>query len=158
MKIVFVLDNIRSAFNVGSIFRTVDGLGFELVLIGITPTPLSDSKILKTSLGACDFVRWVYFKDINEWLQSIDKDYKIYSVEETDKFKSISLFDINDLVKDFSEVNYFVFGHEINGISNILLEKSSKVIKIPMKGKKNSLNVANCVGIVGYFINFFLKI
>lgn len=152
-KITFVLDNVRSAFNVGSVFRTADGLNADVHLIGISPIPQQDKKLEKTSLSSLDFVEWKYFEDCNKWLIDVEDSKSkslIISVEETEKFESISLFDIKNLnLKEFSNI-YLVFGHEINGVSESILEKSDKVLKIPMFGKKNSLNIATCVGIVGY--------
>lgn len=155
MKIYFVLDNVRSAFNVGSIFRSADGLGFDIDLIGITPTPVSDIKINKTSLGACESVNWKYFKSIDEWLKNLPKDIFIISAEETDLFNCVNLFDFISQNQQLTCENlYIVLGHEINGVDNEILKISDTIVKIPMNGKKNSLNVANCAGIVGYMIKF----
>lgn len=150
-KITFVLDNVRSAFNVGSIFRTADGLGFDVHLIGMTPIPHKDKKLDKTSLSSLDSVEWKYFENAEGWLDSVQNDNDlILSIEETSKFESISLFDLKDI--DFEKYSnvYLIFGHEINGVDNFLMSKSNKILKIPMFGKKNSLNVATCVGVVGY--------
>lgn len=67
MEVYIILDNVRSAFNVGSIFRTVGALDFKLQLVGITPTPTRDEKIFKTSLGTTEQVSWEYFVDFKDW-------------------------------------------------------------------------------------------
>lgn len=157
MKIRFVLDNIRSAFNVGSIFRTADGLGYEIDLIGICPTPDSDIKINKTSLGTSDYVSWKHFKNIDEWLKSLPENIYILSVEETDLFPNKDLFEYIGKFKLSCDCLYIVLGHEINGVDLELLKISDAIVKIPMNGKKNSLNVANCAGIIGYMINYALR-
>lgn len=162
MKIVFVLDNIRSAFNVGAIFRISEALSYDIHLIGITPTPLNKKtkiKLEKTSLKTIDHVNWLYFKNVDDWFKSINisnkKDYLIISVENIkDSQKSMSLFDISSLTSEFKNKKYIYIclGHEINGVSNFLITKSDFIIYLPMQGTKNSLNVSSCAGIVGYFL------
>lgn len=160
MKIIFILDNIRSSFNVGSIFRTADGLGFDIHLIGITPIPGKDNKLEKTSLYSLQYVNWNYFKDENAWYESIANIKKIIiiSIEETKDFDTISLFDIDEKVnvKDYENI-YIILGHEINGVSKFLMSKSDYIVKIPMFGKKNSLNVGTCAGVIGYKIKELLS-
>jgi len=155
MNVVLVLDNIRSAFNVGSIFRTADGLGFDINLIGITPIPDQDKKLDKTSLSSLDYVKWEYFNNSENWVEnvrSIEGEMLIISIEEGQNLKTISLFELENeisAIKKFKNI-YLVFGHEINGVSKYIQDKSDFILKIPMYGKKNSLNVATCAGIVGY--------
>lgn len=160
MKIIFILDNIRSSFNVGSIFRTADGLGFDINLIGITPIPGKDNKLEKTSLSSLQYVNWNYFQDENAWYESIANSEKklIISIEETKDFETIPLFDIDEKVnvKDYENI-YIILGHEINGVSKFLMSKSDHIVKIPMFGKKNSLNVGTCAGIIGYKIKELLS-
>lgn len=162
-KITFVLDNIRSAFNVGSIFRTADGLDFDIHLIGITPLPGKDKKLEKTSLSALEFIEWKHFNSAEEWFKYVtlakpkNSLNKIISIEETKKYKTIFLFDLYKSHFEKEENVYLVLGHEINGVDDFLLSKSDLVVKIPMYGQKNSLNVATCAGIVGYFVRNILK-
>lgn len=162
MKLIFVLDNVRSAFNVGSAFRTADGVGAEIHLIGITPVPGQDKKLEKTSLSSLDYVQWKHFATDADWYdevgqkKSADKNkHIILSLEESMDLNSISFFDLGKelelRINDLENV-YLVFGHEIQGVSSFLQEKSDYVVTIPMYGKKNSLNVATCIGIVGYKI------
>lgn len=162
MKVTFVLDNIRSAFNVGSIFRTADGLDFEINLIGITPIPGIDKKLDKTSLSALDTVKWKHFDNKDMWFKYAfiakpkDETNLILSIEETKDYKTLSLFNIKNIdLKRFSNI-YIILGHEINGVDKFLLDKSDYILQIPMFGKKNSLNVATCAGIVGYRIKELL--
>lgn len=138
-KLIIVLDNVRSVFNVGSIFRTADAVGeTEIYLCGITPTP-KNPKIHKTSLGAENSVKWQYYSNTIKATEELAKNnIPIYGVEITKESKH------------FQKLNYFentkqialVFGHERNGISQPVLDKCISYIFIPMKGQKESLNVA----------------
>lgn len=154
MKVTFVLDNVRSAFNVGSVFRTADGLGFNIHLIGITPIPGQDKKLEKTSLKSLDYVDNLYFRSHDDWIQYIQNINKlILVVENYDTEKTISIFDIPDFIDLQGYANIFiVLGHEINGVGNPIIGIADYILRIPMYGRKNSLNVATCAGIVGYFI------
>lgn len=154
MKVFFVLDNVRSAFNVGSFFRTADCLGYEIILLGISPNPQNCQKLEKTSLGTLDKVKWNYFKNYDDFINSLNRaNSLICSVEEGRNTQNeIDLFELEKVnLNDYSNL-YLIFGHEINGVSDELLKISNYVIKIPVFGTKNSLNVATCGGIVGYFI------
>ncbi len=138
-KIIIVLDNIRSAFNVGSIFRTADATGqVEVYLCGITPTP-ENSKIFKTSLGAEKTVKWKYFNNTMLAIESLKKEnIPIYSIEITKDSKHFQKF---EYFKEKSETIALVFGHELNGVSQPVLDNSDDFIYIPMEGLKESLNV-----------------
>ena len=148
MKIHVVLDNIRSVFNVGSIFRSADGAGSveKIYLCGITSN-IDNPKLEKTALGAIDMVKSEHYDSTQEALEEIKElGIPIYSVE---------------IAKDalnFQKVKYpkelaIVFGHEKKGISEEILEKySDKKIMIPMRGMKESLNVANCATTILYEI------
>ena len=144
--IYVVLDNIRSAYNVGSIFRTADGVGVEKIyLCGHTPTPIDRfgrkrKDISKVSLGAD--VKWEYRKDILPLINELKNEaVKVVSVEQ-DK-RSIDYKDIK-LKKNVA----YIFGNEVNGLDKEVLSQSDLIVEIPMKGKKESLNVAVSVGIV----------
>jgi len=142
--VVVVLDNIRSTFNVGSVLRTSDGAGVDkLYLCGITPTP-DHPKIKKTALGAEDYVKWEHNKNIIEVINKLRKEkYTIVSVEQSDKAVDYKDFEYPNKVA-------FVFGNEISGVSNYVMEDSDYIVDVEMHGKKNSLNVATTVGIILY--------
>lgn len=141
--IYVILDNIRSALNVGSIFRTCDAVNVEvLYLCGITAYP-PHNKLPKTSLGAIDYVQWKHFSTTRGAVKSLPQGTSIISVE------------LTSTAVDFWRVTYkqplaLIFGNEITGISEEILKLASKTVKIPMFGKKESLNVATSCGIVLY--------
>jgi 23S rRNA (guanosine2251-2'-O)-methyltransferase len=148
---IVILDNIRSAHNVGSIFRTCDGAGVsELILYGYTPAPIDrfgrvHGAIEKTSLGATTMLPWeaiTELEDMHKKLGDLNaQGYTLVSVEQTEK--SISLYEF--LIPQ--KVAY-IFGNEIDGVSQELLDASDTCIEIPMAGKKESLNVGVSVGII----------
>ncbi len=139
-KLIIVLDNVRSAFNVGGIFRTADAIkNAEIYLCGITPTP-ENSKIFKTSLGSEKTVPWKFFNNTLDAVNQIKKEnLPIYSVEITKESKHFQKF---EYFKNNQNTIALVFGHEINGISQPVLDLSDDFIYIPMQGNKESLNVA----------------
>lgn len=147
MEIHIVLDNIRSAFNVGSIFRSADGAGSvkKIYLCGIT-TQIDNPKLDKTALGATEMIPSEYYDNTMEAIEELkEKGIPIYSVELTDD------------ALDFQKVKYpqkiaLIFGHEKRGVNEEILKKMDKKIYIPMRGKKESLNVANCASIILYEI------
>jgi 23S rRNA (guanosine2251-2'-O)-methyltransferase len=137
-----VLDNIRSAFNVGSIFRTCDAAGVEhLHLCGISASP-PNPKVLKTSLGAERTVPWSHHVDAVALLRELRAaGYAVFAVERTDRSEPYT-----EVV--FPEKCALVFGHEVAGVARPLLDAADRVIEIPMLGRKNSLNVATSAGVV----------
>ena len=141
--ITVVLDNIRSALNVGAIFRTCDATGVEkLYLCGITPYP-PHNRIPKTALGAIETVEWEYAKSTSEVLEKLKKDgKKIVSVENTKDSVEFTKY-------KFEAPVVLIFGNEIDGVGEDIL-KISDAVKIPMFGTKESLNVATTVGIALY--------
>lgn len=151
--ITLILHNIRSAYNVGSIFRTSDSALVEkIILCGFTPHP-PNREIEKTSLGAIESVPWCYEKDI---IQAIQKEKtlgkSIYAVELTDQ--SIPY---NELKKSEFPL-CFILGNEISGVDDYVLEYCDRAIDIPMFGVKHSLNVSVATGIVVYeAVNIWLK-
>lgn len=143
-----ILDNIRSAHNVGSIFRTCDGAGVDKIfLCGYTATPTDRfgrpvAEIVKTSLGACDFVPWEHWADIHSLIQSLKSDaMTVIAVEQTPQ--SFSLYDV-----ELPSRCAFVFGNEVTGVQSAVCEAADMVIDIPMHGQKESLNVGVSVGVV----------
>ena len=144
--IYVILDNLRSAYNVGAIFRTCDAFLVEkLMLCGITAHP-PNRKLKKTAMSSELYVPWEYAREsIDAVLSLKGKGVKIYSFERTDKSKSLE-----DVKLAYPCV--LVFGNEAEGVSKRVLEASDEIVEIPMTGFKNSLNVATTVGIVLYQI------
>jgi tRNA G18 (ribose-2'-O)-methylase SpoU len=142
--IIIILDNVRSAHNVGSVFRTSDAFLIEkIILSGICPVP-PKNEIRKTALGATESVDWEYFNDINECIKIIkERGYTIISIEQTD-----NSIDLNNYVTEKSQKIALVFGNEINGVSEKIIQQSDYVIEIPQHGTKHSFNVSVSVGIV----------
>lgn len=147
-NITLVLDNVRSALNVGAIFRTCDGLGVdELILTGITPYPPHE-KLMKTALGAQDMVKWQYFKTNTEAIEYCTaQKLQFYAVEITENAKSY--FKV-----EFSNRVALVMGHEITGVSMEFLQAAIETVCIPMQGQKESLNVATTTGIITSHLRF----
>ncbi len=141
-----VLNNIRSLYNVGSIFRTADGVGIEkLWLCGITGYP-PQSGIAKTALGAQENVPWEYRKDIMPLLRELKKkDYQIVLLEQVKGSVPHDEFAPQAPV-------CLVIGNEVSGISDELTSICDRAVEIDMAGIKNSLNVSVAFGIIGYQI------
>ena len=149
---IFLLDNIRSKFNIGSFFRTADAFNLEkLILCGFTPYP-PDKEISKTAIWAENSVKWQYFQNSFEAVKILKNQWKkIISVELDEKSKKI--WEIN-----FSWDEVFVFWNEINWVDKKILEISDEILEIPMLWKvKESMNVWVVAGIVGAFGLYFRK-
>ena len=140
-----LLDNIRSAWNVGSILRSADGFGFDhAYLCGITPTPENEA-VTKTSLGAEDSVTWSYHKDAVKLARGLKKEgWKIYALEEDARASSI------DHVITKGERRILIAGSEVAGVDPELLDLCDAILYIPMRGAKKSFNVAIAFGIAAY--------
>jgi 23S rRNA (guanosine2251-2'-O)-methyltransferase len=141
---IVILDNIRSIHNVGSIFRTSDSFLIEKIIIsGYTATP-ENSKMEKTALGSSDSVDWEYTEDVIETIQSLkNKGIKVVSVEQADKSLKIEKFTPEKCIK-----YAFVFGNEVDGVSDEIILESDQVLEIPQVGTKHSLNVSVAAGII----------
>ena len=142
--IIVVLDDIRSLNNIGSFFRTADAFRIEKIfLCGITACP-PHRDIHKTALGATETVTWEYAEDIDLLCQQLkENDIQICSVEQAEK--TILLHEINQLP---NKKTALVFGNEVNGVKQSIINNSDYVIEIPQFGTKHSLNVSVCAGIV----------
>ncbi len=142
-----LLDNIRSAWNVGSILRSADGFGFmHAYLCGITPTADNEA-VTKTSLGAEDAVPWSYHKDAVKLVNGLKKeDWKVYALEEDDRAISIS----PRLRGDAPALEILIIGNEVTGVDPELLDLCDAIFHIPMRGEKKSFNVAIAFGIAAY--------
>jgi 23S rRNA (guanosine2251-2'-O)-methyltransferase len=145
-SIVVILDNIRSALNVGAILRTCDGAGVEKVLLcGITPN-ITHYKVSKTALGAEFKVEVVQCPDTVQAAKELEKQgYSIYVIEQSPTAKQLQQLELPEKIA-------FIFGHEATGVQPKVLENLPQHIELPMLGHKNSLNVATTVGIVLYFV------
>ncbi|UII33957.1 RNA methyltransferase [Fulvivirga ulvae] len=152
LPVVIFLDNIRSLNNVGSAFRTADAFLVEKIYLGgITGTP-PHRDITKTALGATESVEWEHMSDTIAGIKKLKEDgYKIISVEQVDK--SIML---NDFQPKVDEKYCLVFGNEVFGVDEKIVEESDECIEIPQHGTKHSLNISVSVGIVIW--DFYNKI
>jgi 23S rRNA (guanosine2251-2'-O)-methyltransferase len=150
IPVVVVLDSIRSAMNVGSIFRTSDAFAIkEIIICGYTATP-PHKEITKTAIGAQDSVAWRYIEDIvAATLELQQNGYEIILVEQTDN--SVNL---NHFVIDKNSKYALILGNEVDGVSDDLLPIANHALEIKQYGTKHSLNVSVCAGIV---IHFFCK-
>ena len=144
MPVVVVLENIRSAYNVGSVFRTADAFLLEAIYIcGYTAYP-PHKEIKKTALGADETVRWKHFKNINEALEELKKEgYAVYAVEQAQN--SLKLQEVNFKPDEKIAV---VFGNEVTGVEQTTIGQCDGCIEIPQLGMKHSLNVSVAAGVV----------
>ncbi|HOB90321.1 MAG TPA: TrmH family RNA methyltransferase [Candidatus Colwellbacteria bacterium] len=149
---VVLLHNIRSLYNTGSIFRTADAAGFsKIYLCGITPEPLDRfgryrKEISKVALGAEKYIEWEKFKSTGRLIDRLRKEgYKIWSIEQDED--SVPYDKVRVSRKDKIAL---VLGSETKGLPKSILEKSDKIVEIPMKGRKESLNVSVAFGIVAF--------
>lgn len=137
-----VLDNIRSALNVGSIFRTSDAFALQHVyLCGITARP-PHKEILKTAIGATEAVDWSYHESTLELIQTLKESSTICSIEQTTDSVLLHEFQHDFQQKDLT----LVFGNEVYGVDEQIIQESDYCIEIPQFGTKHSLNVAVCAG------------
>jgi 23S rRNA (guanosine2251-2'-O)-methyltransferase len=154
MPVVIVLDDVRSAYNVGSIFRTADAFRVSGIYIcGISASP-PHKDISKTALGATESVEWKSFQDVHEAVKSLkEDDYNIYAIEQVDE--SISLEKFNPASGSKIAI---IFGHEVFGVKEELFPFIDGCIEIPQFGTKHSFNVAISAGIVLWELSKKLKI
>ena len=146
LPLVVVLDDVRSMHNVGSVFRTADTFRVEAVyLCGITSTPPM-AEIHKTALGAEDSVSWRYFKTALEAVNQLKEDgYTVYSVEQVEHSTKLQRFQAE------AERRYaVVFGNEVKGVHQDVVDASDGCLEIPQLGTKHSMNVSVTAGIVIY--------
>lgn len=144
LPLVVVLDDVRSMYNVGSVFRTSDAFRVEAVcLCGITSTPPS-TEIHKTALGAEDSVSWRYFPSALEAVESLKADgYEVYSVEQAHGSTMLQHF------SPASDKKYaIVLGNEVKGVHQEVVDASDGCLEIPQFGTKHSMNVSVTAGIV----------
>ncbi len=144
LPVVLVLDNVRSLNNVGSAFRTADSFLLEnLYLCGVTGTP-PNAEIEKTALGATESMGWKHFKSTKEAVQELKQNsYKVYAIEQVEKSTYLQNFEYK---KD--EKIAIVFGNEVYGVAQEVIDSCDGSIEIPQLGTKHSLNISVSIGIV----------
>ena len=144
IPVVIVLDNIRSLNNIGSVFRTADAFLVNAILLcGITATP-PHRDIQKTALGATDSVDWKYYEKSMEAINELKaKGFTILAIEQTED--SVSLEDFQPKAE---EKYAFVFGHEVRGVDQKIVDLSHFAIEIPQYGTKHSFNISVSAGII----------
>lgn len=144
LPLAVVLDNVRSLHNIGSVFRTSDAFRVsDILLCGITATP-PQQEIHKTALGAEDSVSWTYFKDTIEAVNFLkDNGFEVFSVEQVEG--SIML---EDFVPSKDKKYAVIFGNEVKGVRQDVVDLCDGCIEIPQYGTKHSLNVSVTAGIV----------
>ena len=144
---IILLPNIRSAHNVGAMFRTADGAGVDKIyLTGYTPCP-PHPRLDKVSLGAEKWMSWEYVKQPGRLLKKLKSEgYKIVALEQT--VKSVNIYEWQPI---FPIV--LIVGNEKTGVTKNLLKYCDFEIELPMRGKKNSLNVSVAAGISMYYIS-----
>lgn len=150
---VVVLDNIRSAFNVGSVMRTCDAIGAKLITVGYTPRPLGETKLLikKTAINAEEYVDHEHF----------DTPQDVFDCYSNFNHIGIELFDDSTNIYDYMKNEKYEldnlmiwFGNEIHGLNELDKSRFSKTVYLPMVGKKESLNVSNTVTATLYLLQF----
>jgi 23S rRNA (guanosine2251-2'-O)-methyltransferase len=144
-----LLDNIRSAWNVGSIFRSADGFGFDhIYLCGITPTP-EQSAVRKTSLGAEETVPWSYHKNAVELVQDLNVEgWNVFALEEDERAQSLP---VNKTAEN--KKSLLILGSEVTGVDPDLLALCDEIYFIPMNGNKRSFNVAIAFSIAAFALH-----
>jgi 23S rRNA (guanosine2251-2'-O)-methyltransferase len=144
VPVCVVLDNVRSLHNVGSTFRTADAFNIEKIyLTGITGTP-PHREIHKTALGATESVAWEYAKDPLAVLGDLHTDgYRLVAVEQTTESIPLDAYTVQPGTK-----YCLVFGNELHGVTDAIIDAVDQAIVVPQDGTKHSLNVAVCLGIV----------
>jgi tRNA G18 (ribose-2'-O)-methylase SpoU len=148
MRIAVLLHNVRSTHNVGAIFRTADGAGAEkMFLTGYTPRPLDrfgreDKKLVKTALGAERMLPWEHQTSPIAALKKLKREgWWVVGVEQDERAKDYHSFKL-------AKPTVFVFGNEVRGLSSELRRACDQLVEIPMRGGKESLNVAVAAGII----------
>lgn len=164
--IVVVLDNVRSQYNVGSVFRTADAFLIEAVyLCGICPTP-ENIEVHKTALGAEKTVDYTYYNNTREAIDALhERGYMVYAIEQCHNSQTLADFITSDSITSAQRITSdsitsaatssprgiaVVFGHEVFGVSQDIVDQCDGCIEIPQFGTKHSLNVSTTAGIVLY--------
>jgi 23S rRNA (guanosine2251-2'-O)-methyltransferase len=152
LPVAVVLDNVRSMHNIGSIFRTSDGFAVnKICLCGITAQP-PHREIEKTALGATQSVNWEYFETPLQAVQHLrNEGYQIIAIEQAENSTMLNTF-----APSSNEKYALIFGNEVNGVSDEVMEVIDTCIEIPQFGTKHSFNIVVSAGIVLW--DFFAKL
>lgn len=144
IPVIVVLENIRSAYNVGSVFRTADAFLIEAIyIIGYSAKP-PHKEIKKTALGAEETVSWKYFKTTGEAIAALrEEEYNVYAVEQ-----AVGSADLQTINYDGKTKVAVVFGNEVTGVDQSTIQLCDSCIEIPQLGMKHSLNIATAAGVV----------
>lgn len=153
-RFVVICDDLRSLHNIGSVFRTADGAGVDKIyLCGISGRPdveKAKGKISKVALGAEECVKWEYAKQAWRVVKNLKKSgFEIVALEQTTKSIDYAAYKPKYPVA-------LIIGNENSGVKKALLDRSDRIIEIPMRGVKESLNVSVAFGIAAYHVSNFL--
>ena len=145
LPLIVVLDDVRSMYNVGSVFRTCDAFRVKAIyLCGITATP-PHPEIHKTALGAEDAVQWRYFATADEAVEELHREgCFVYSVEQVENSTKLDQLTNHKVQSTFA----VVFGNEVKGVHQSVVDASDGCLEIPQFGTKHSMNVSVTAGIV----------
>ncbi len=146
LPLIVVLDDVRSLYNVGSVFRSGDAFRITAVyLCGITACP-PNAEIHKTALGGEDSVDWKYFERTEDAVEELHRDgYFVYSIEQVEGSTKLQNLDLNTASGNGYAV---IFGNEVKGVKQNVVDMSDDCLEIPQFGTKHSLNVSVTSGIV----------
>ena len=151
---ILILQDVRSTQNVGAIFRTADAVGIsKIYLTGYTPAPVDRfgkkrQDVAKSALGAEEFVPWEVKKSLPALIRKLKKDkYLIVAIEQDEKSIDYKKVKLGALARGGQEKNAFIIGTEVTGIPKNILKECDVIAEIPMRGKKESLNVSVATGV-----------
>ena len=148
--IVLILDNFRSALNVGSLFRSADAFGIEAIYCcGITPIP-PHREILKTALGSTESVSWKHFSNTAEAILEIQSSHEVWALEQTHNSVALHTFHSQKPIA-------LVLGNEVNGVDEEVLKLVKGSLEIEQHGTKHSLNVAVSGGVALFHLTLPLR-
>ena len=147
-ELAVLVDNVRSAWNVGSILRTADGFGFDhAFLCGITPTP-KQAEVRKTALGAEQFVSWSQHRDATKLVENLKAEgWQVWVLEFAERATPIYE------AEQKGRKTVLIVGSEVTGVDPGLLEVADKIFYLPMRGQKRSFNVAVAFGAAAFALN-----
>ena len=154
LPVTVVLDDVRSMHNIGSVFRTCDAFSVEKILLcGITAQP-PHREITKTALGATESVFWKYYVTIFDAMEALKSEgYKILCIEQAE-----GSIDLADFIPESYMKYAVVFGNEVNGVSQSVVDVCDYCLEIPQFGTKHSFNISVTAGIVLYDLSKKMKI